>query len=364
MALQTHQAIALGKGDEGLLLVLSGQAEADIHAAAGGGCRGGAVEAGVVDEVVECFRLLDVARLDGIQAALLDHPVSDQAVDVDREGGRGVEEALAVDVGGVAQHGGDVFAHALGQVLAEDDQGQAGRADVLLGAGEDEAELAHIDLAAEDVGGHIGHQGHIAGLGEVEVLGAVDGVVGADAEVCPILVDLPVLDALDLVVVDGGAVEDHLLGQSLDVQLLDGLVGPDAGVGVADGLAGNLQVHGHHGELEGGTALEEEHLVVLGNVQQLPEIRLRRLDDLVEGRRTVGLLDDAVATATVVGKFGLGLQNDGTGKRSGTCVEVKHLHVVFSFCCVRGAVLIRGSTPCRPTAFDFVYLSAGQYALI
>ena len=69
--------------------------------------------------------------------------------------------------------------------------------------------------------------------------------------------------------------------------LLIGNVGEVAGDGVV-GLTGPAdQVQGHHGELAGGAALEEENLVVVGHLEQLAEARLGVLKDLQENLRSV-----------------------------------------------------------------------------
>ena len=205
-------------------------------------------------------------------------------------------------------------------------------ADILLCAGEDQTELLDIDALAEDVGGHVSHEGHVASLGEEGIFGSVDGVVGADSEIRQVGIDLPVGDAAYFVVVGVGAVEDNLLVKPKDVKLLDCLVRPDARVGVANLLSGDLEVHRNHGELEGSPALQEKDGVFLGDAEKSAQVCLGCVDDFVKWSRTMGLLDDAVAAALVVRKFGLGLEDDGTRQRRRTCIEVVNLHdVCFSF---------------------------------
>ena len=77
------------------------------------------------------------------------------------------------------------------QILADDDDGNAGRAHVLLCAGVDDAVLGDINRLGQDVGGHIRYERYACrGLGVVLILGAVDGVVGADVEVIGIRTDV------------------------------------------------------------------------------------------------------------------------------------------------------------------------------
>ena len=105
----------------------------------------------------------------------------------------GVVHGVLVDHGLVIHNGGGDGQLLAGQVLPDDDNGQAGGGQVLLGAGEDQAELAHIHRAGEDVRGHVAGQGHGAGLGDVLPLGALNGVVGAVVEIGGIGVQLQLL---------------------------------------------------------------------------------------------------------------------------------------------------------------------------
>ena len=66
------------------------------------------------------------------------------------------------------------------EVFADDHDGNACAGDVLLSAGKEQTELAHVDRLGENVGGNVSHQRHISGVGKVVPLGAVDGIVQAD----------------------------------------------------------------------------------------------------------------------------------------------------------------------------------------
>ena len=52
-----------------------------------------------------------------------------------------------------------------------------------MGAGIQQAKLAHINGLGENAGGNIRHQGHAAGVRQLVPHRAVDGVVHADVEV-------------------------------------------------------------------------------------------------------------------------------------------------------------------------------------
>ena len=76
------------------------------------------------------------------------------------------------------------------QILPDNGDGQPRRGQVLLGAAEDDAVLAHVHRAGQEVGGHIAHDGHVPGVGHVLPLGAVDGVIGTVVEVAGLGIQL------------------------------------------------------------------------------------------------------------------------------------------------------------------------------
>ena len=107
----------------------------------------------------------------------------------------------------------------------------------------------------------------------------VDGLVLADVDVVGVCGDVQVgaIGYVGVVLVLGGGGHydlTDLLG------LGDGLLGPGSGLDV-DGLAVLHEVHGNHGELERGSALYEQDLVVVGNSHQVPEVLLGLIDDLL-----------------------------------------------------------------------------------
>ena len=168
-----------------------------------------------------------------------------------------------------------------GQILPDDDHGQAGGGHVLLGAGVDDAELGDVHGAGEDVRGHVAHQGDAAGFGDILPLGTVDGVVGAVIEVAGLRVQLQLVLAGDIGVVavlGGGGQADLavLLG------LLVGQVGEVAGDGVVCPARLADQVQGDHGELAGGAGLEKQDLIVVRHLHQAAELGLGLLKDLNE----------------------------------------------------------------------------------
>ena len=78
------------------------------------------------------------------------------------------------------------------QVFAHDDEGQAGRAGVLLRAGVDQAELRDVEGAGEEMGGGIGHQGNLGGRNRVK-FDPANGLVRAVVHVGGIRPHIPLL---------------------------------------------------------------------------------------------------------------------------------------------------------------------------
>ena len=76
------------------------------------------------------------------------------------------------------------------------------------------------------------------------------------------------------------------------LRLLVGDVGEVAGHGVVGLAGGPDEVQGRHGELGGGTALEEEDLVPLRHAEELAELGLGVVKDLLKHLRSVTHLHD------------------------------------------------------------------------
>ena len=88
-----------------------------------------------------------------------------------------------LDVRAVLEKRWKVFVGALGKVLAEDDDGHAGGAEIFLCAGKDEAELLYFDGFRGDVGRHVGNEWDVARIRHCGPLRAFNGVVCAEIDV-------------------------------------------------------------------------------------------------------------------------------------------------------------------------------------
>ena len=213
-------------------------------------------------------------------------------------------------MGLVAEIGGDEFRQVLpDQVLPDDDNGHAGGAYVLLDAGPDQTVLADVAGAGEEQGGLVRHQNLALGVGQRVVGGAVDGLIFADVDVIGVVRDVQIgtVGEIGEVLIGGGGDDFDL---AVPLGLGYGLFAPSAGLHIA-GHAVFHQVHGDHGKLHRTAALNKEHLIVIGNVHQRPQIGFRLRQDLLEHRGAVAHLHNAHTAAVIVQHFGGDLLQNG-----------------------------------------------------
>ena len=229
---------------------------------------------------------------DGLQV------LEDLAAAVDRPAVRGVVHGACARVRAVLQVDGQIRQIVADEVLTDDADDHAGRADVLLHACVDHAVVRDVAGLGQEHGGLVGDEDVALGVGQLVPRDAVDGLVLADVDVVGILGDLEVgaVGHVGVVLVLAGRGDDDLADL---LRFLDGLLGPCAGLDV-DGLAVLHQVHRDHGELERRAALDEQDLVVVGDAHEVAQILLSLVDDLLEDRGAVRHFHDAHAAAAVV----------------------------------------------------------------
>ena len=121
--------------------------------------------------------------------------------------------------------------------------------------------------------------GTLPTCGDVVELHAADGLVGRVVEIRGVRRELE--RALRG---HGGVVRRRFVGGDVDhlaetLGFADGLLRPGAGVDVVHGGIGRGQVHRDGREHAGGAALQEQHLVVSGDGQQLAQVGFGLLGD-------------------------------------------------------------------------------------
>ena len=267
VSLDADHAALCGKLQEVCLefLVFGCHDEADVHARAVF-LHGRALEELVaVDFSVEHVRTLNGAALHFCYAALGLDPAQGLQGCVDGHDGRCVEHRASVYVCLVVQHGGYVSADAAQGVFFHDDEGHAGRCQVLLCAAIDADVFGDVDGAGEDVGRHVAYQGYVD-VGVGAQFGAEDGVVGRDVEVIGIGRHGVAFGDEGVVGIGRGG---DFYGFTQSFGFFQGFFGPCAGVEV--GCLVLQEVVGHHAELQAGASAEEEDGVSVGDVEQFFE---------------------------------------------------------------------------------------------
>ena len=202
----------------------------------------------------------------------------------------------------IAQHGGSSGQYVLGnQILPDNGNDHAGRAHILLNAAVDHGVLAHIHRLRQEAGRYVGHQILALGIGQFLKFGSVDGVVFADVYVVRILADgkIRAVGNVREGLVGRGC---HRIGLAKEFCLLIGLFRPLTGDDIIRHLIFH-EVHGNHGKLLAGAALEEQHLVAFRNAHQLPQVAFRPVDNILIGRRPVTHLHNGHAASPVIQHF-------------------------------------------------------------
>ncbi len=166
------------------------------------------------------------------------------------------------------------------EIVAHDDDREARRPHVLLRPGVDHSEARDVDRSRKDRRGEISDQRH-ARLGHPVELDPADGLVGRVVQVGRAGRQLPLrLRRYREVSAVGGIRGD--VHRAVLLCLGHGLLRPGAGVHVVGRRLAHRQVEGHSRELRCRSALQEQHLVVRRDGEQLAQIGLGLLRDAEE----------------------------------------------------------------------------------
>ncbi len=143
-----------------------------------------------IQVIVQDRSLLLVALLHRFQPALLFEPLEDLAADVNPISRRRIEQRFVVGMGLKLEHGGYGGGDLVGdEILADDDDNHARRADILLRSAVDHAVFAHVHRLGEEAGGNVGDKGLALRVGQRVELCAVNGVVFTNIDIIRILGD-------------------------------------------------------------------------------------------------------------------------------------------------------------------------------
>ena len=146
-------------------------------------------------------------------------PFKDQLNSINGKTGWCVEHGVFIGKCLIVQHGRKCIWTALQQVVADNDQANAGGTHIFLGAGVNEAKRFDIKRSTQDVRRHIGNQGDIAGVRKPGPLGAFDGVIGSDVGIHRVGGKLNIAGNIGKVLILGRS--HHLNGLALNLGLFD-----------------------------------------------------------------------------------------------------------------------------------------------
>jgi hypothetical protein len=150
---------------------------------------------------------------------------------------------------------------------------------------------------------------------------AVDGLVGRVVQIGGFWVAFPAIARRDGGEVDCLGTGDHVdLAEFLSFG--DGLLRPLSGVQIVRFRLAAQQVHGNHGELAGRAALQEQHLVMGGDVEQFAQIGLGLFGDGDEFLAAMAHFHHRHAGTVPVEHLGLGLFQNRLGQHGGTRAKV------------------------------------------
>ena len=175
-----------------------------------------------------------------------------------------------------------------------------------MGAGIDQAVFFDIDRARKNVGRHITNHGHRTGIKIVAEFDTVDRLVGGVVQIRGIR------RHTDFALLRHGRKTGLLArinGSHITVlnRAFRGLLAPIACNDVFGRIDRSEQIHRYHRELQGRTALQKQHAIVLRQAQQPPNPAFGISKDLAKKGRTVADLHHAHTRTADISKLGGGL---------------------------------------------------------
>ncbi len=276
-----------------------------------------------IDRLVEQPGLGLVALGDRCEPAGLPDPPRDQGDDGDREHRRRVVQRAGADVGPVVEDRGEAVGDLVEDVVADQDDRDPRRADVLLRPRVHERVPPQVQGAGEQVAGHVADE--MSRLGDRRIrwpLDPLDRLVRGRVDERRAAGRIQLVGTGHVVVAGPPAVPGRASGS--DARPLGQRLGrprPGHDVGTPGPLAVQ-QVHRCHRELQAGSSLQEQHVEAVGDRQQLSDPRLRFLQDLGEPRGAVTHLEDRSSRGVGVAHERRRALEHGAGQRGGSRREV------------------------------------------
>ena len=281
MALEADQAFRLSFPDKLCLEVLVADNERNVHEGTVFLADSALKQFALIKIIVEELCLFLIALLHGLQTAHLLDPLEYLAADIDAVGGRGIKEGIVVSLGLPLEHGGcarnDIVTD---EVFTNDGDDDTCRSDILLHAAVHDGIFGDVYRLGKEAGGDVCHKVVTLGIGQLVELCTVNGIVLADIYVIRLFGNIKVAAVRNVAV---GLVFRGSNGNGIAVLsgFLVGFLGPLSGDDIGCDMIAH-KVHGNCRKLGPGAALQEKHLIVVGNIEKIAKICFCFLDDSVE----------------------------------------------------------------------------------
>ena len=290
----------------------------------------------LVQIVIQNLGLALVVFIHCFQTAIVQQIAEHLAAAVDAPAVGGVVHRAVVGMGIITHVYGNLGIQvSADQILTDDDDGHTGGADVLLNTTIDHAIIADIAGLGQEHGGLVGNQNLTLGVGQLLEGGAVNGFVFADVNIVCVFPDgkVAAIGQVGVVAILGTG---DALNITVFLGFLESLIRPCAGDDVVSHAILH-QIHGDHGKLQCCATLDEQNLIVVGDVHQLAQISFSVVVNFLEDLRAVGHFHDAHTAATVVHHFITNFFENGNGHSGGAGREIiaTIVHCITSnLCCI------------------------------
>ena len=171
---------------------------------------------------------------------------------------------------------------------------------------------------------------------------AVNSVVGGHMDVNGILAELQLLLLRHAAEIVFAVVKSHM-GAADFFSFLQRFLGPGTCYDIICSAAFRQKVHGHHGKLGAGAALEEQDAVIVAESQQLFDVGFDLYHDIVEGFGSVADFQYRHPGTAEIQQFLFGPFQNIFGDHGGACVKIiylAHKEAPFLFMEVKTRILI------------------------
>ena len=257
----------------------------------------------LIEEIVKDLCLLFVVCLHAFEAAHLLDPLEHLTADVDAVARRRIVKGTVVSLDLPVAHSRSLLERRTvsDQILTDNNNLHACRADILLNAAIDNTILRHINRLREEAGRNIGDKDVALCVRQFLILCSINRIVFADIHIVCILRNIQIGAVRNI---GEGLVRRrcNLNDFAVLFSFLSSLLCPLAGDDVCS-LAVSHQVHRNLCENQRCAALQENDFIIVRNVHQFTKICFCFVNDLLEHLGAVAHFHHAHTAAAVIHHF-------------------------------------------------------------